>query len=78
MTALRIIGLINAALLALIIALQILTLVNTATVVDVQLSDATMHVNPACAEVIRNSGATTAIEVHRNVTGTPEYIKACF
>lgn len=46
--------------------------------VVVQGSDYSMTVNDECAQVITDSGYTDAIDIHRHVTGTPEYIEACF
>ena len=46
--------------------------------VVVQGSDYTMTVNDECAQVIIDSGYTEAIDIHRHVTGTPEYVEACF
>lgn len=46
--------------------------------VVVQGSDYSMTVNTECAKVITDSGYTEALDIHRYVTGTPEYVEACF
>lgn len=46
--------------------------------VVVQGNDYSMTVNASCAQVITDSGYTEALDIHHYVTGTPEYVEACF
>ena len=57
----------------------IITLIAFSTpTVNVSGDDFTMTVNVECAEVIENSGYTKAIDIHRKLSATAEYKKACF
>jgi hypothetical protein len=63
-----------------ILAIAIVAGLTTASapVTIVHGHDYDMTVTTECAQVIINSGYTSAIDVHRKLTGTPEYIAACF
>lgn len=56
----------------------VLIIVAMLSTVTVQGDDYNMVVNDECAQVIADSGYTNAIDVHRYVTGTAEYVEACF
>lgn len=50
----------------------------SANLVTVQGNDYIMVVEPDCAALIEASGYTDALDIHRYLTPTPEYVEACF
>ena len=48
------------------------------SIVTIDGPDFIMSINDECSQVIIDSGYTEAIDIHKYVTPTPEYVEACF